>query len=372
MAIRFQQLNPGACRTYLLGKPGITEVALVDPVLDRLDAYLTFLRRENLKLVAVVDTHTHADHISAGPALRDLTGCDYIMHAAAPAGCASRRLLDGQALRLAGLEMRVMHTPGHTGDAVCLVLPDRVLTGDTLFLDDGGAGRDDLPGGDAGAHWHSLQRLLALPEGLVVYPAHEYRQRAPSSLAVQKGSNPHLRPRTREEFIHYIQELRLGPAGWMKEVLRANYACALEPGKVWIPVDAHACEARGTLGKGANEQVVVTIDPGELRPRLERDDRPVLLDVRERSELAGALGHLPGIVHIPIDELSRRLAELEAYRQREIVTVCRSGGRSHTAAQILQQAGFAHVHSLEGGMLAWRARGLPAGRQDSGDIWHKL
>ena len=150
MALRFQQLNPGGCRTYLVGKQGIKEVALIDPVLDRLDIYLMFLRKENLKLTTVIDTHTHADHITAGPALRDLTGCDYVMHAAAPAGCVSKRLSDGQLLRFAGLEAKVLHTPGHTNDAVCLVLPDRIFTGDTLFLDDGGAGRDDLPGGDAG------------------------------------------------------------------------------------------------------------------------------------------------------------------------------------------------------------------------------
>jgi rhodanese-related sulfurtransferase len=258
--------------------------------------------------------------------------------------------------------MNVMHTPGHSGDAVCLVLPDRILTGDTLFLDDGGAGRDDLPGGDAGAHWGSLQRLQALPDGLVVYPAHEYRQRPPSSLAVQKSTNPFLGSMDRDEYIHFIQELKLGPADWMKDVLRANYACALDPGKVWIPVDTKACEVKGTLGKGANEQAVVTISPEELKKKLEGADRPVLLDVRERSELSGQLGHLPGIIHIPVDELSRRLAELEPYRHKELVTLCRRGGRSHTAAQILQQAGFSHIHSLEGGMAAWRERGFPSER----------
>jgi len=362
MALRFQQLNPGGCRTYLVGKQGIKEAALIDPVLDRLDTYLMFLRKENLKLTAVVDTHTHADHITAGPALRDLTGCDYVMYAAAPAGCVSKRLSDGQLFHFAGIEARVLHTPGHANDSMCLVLPDRIFTGDTLFLDDGGAGRDDLPGGDAGAHWDSLEKILALPEELVVYPAHEYRQRRPSALAIQKKSNPHLQPRTREEFIGYIQELKLGPAEWMKDVLKANYACARDPSKAWVPVDSHACEIKGTLGKGANDQAVVTITPAGLKAELEGAERPVLLDVRERSELLGELGHLPGIMHIPVDELARRLAELEPYKQKEVVTVCRRGGRSYTAAQILQQAGFAHVHSLEGGMTAWKEKGFPSER----------
>ena len=360
MALRFQQLNPGACRTYLVGKQGVKEVALVDPVLDRLDIYLMFLRKENLKLTTVIDTHTHADHITAGPALRDLTGCDYIMHESAPAGCVNRRLSDGQLLRFAGVEANVMHTPGHSPDALCLVLGDRVLTGDTLFLDDGGAGRDDLPGGDAGRHWDSLQRLLLLPEALVVYPAHEYRRRRPSSLAFQKQTNPHLKLRTKEEFVAYVLELKLGPADWMKDVQNANYACARDPSKTWVPADTHACEIKGTLEKGVNDQVVVPMKPGELRSELGKGNGPVLIDVRERSELMGELGHLPGILHIPVDELKGRLAELEPYREKEIVTICRRGGRSHTAAQMLQQAGFRHVHFLEGGMTAWKESGYPA------------
>ena len=362
MAIRFQQLNPGGCRTYLVGKQRIKEVALIDPVLDRLDIYLMFLRKENLKLTTVIDTHTHADHITAGPALRDLTGCDYAMHAAAPAGCVSKRLSDGQIFRFAGIEAKVLHTPGHSNDSVCLVLPDRIFTGDALFLDDGGAGRDDLPGGDAGAHWDSLQKILQLPEELVVYPAHEYRRRRPSKLAIQKTSNPHLRPRSREEFIAYIQELKLGPADWMKDVLNANYACARDPTKAWAPTDAHACEIKGTLEKGVNDQIVVMITPAELKAELDGTEKPVLIDVRERSELLGELGHLPGIMHIPVDELKQRFAELEPYRNREIVTLCRRGGRSLTAAQILQQAGFSHVHSLEGGMAAWKEKGFPSER----------
>ncbi len=356
--LRFQQLNPGACRTYLVGKQGIKEVALVDPVLERLDEYLVFLRTGNLKLSAVIDTHTHADHVSAGSALRDLAGCDYIMYRSAPASCVTKRVSDGQLLRFAGIEARVIFTPGHSADSMCLVLPGRVLTGDTLFLDDGGAGRDDLPGGDAGQHWDSLQKLLELPETLVVHPAHEYRRRRPTSLAIQKMSNPHLKPRTREEFVSYVLELRLGPADWMKNVLDANYACARDPSKTWVPVDLHACEVRGTLEKGVNDQVAVPITPVELKAELDKGESPVLLDVRERSELAGELGHLPGIMHIPIDELGRRLAELEPFHDKEIVAICRRGGRSHTAAQMLQQAGFRHVHFLEGGMTEWKTRGF--------------
>jgi rhodanese-related sulfurtransferase len=280
------------------------------------------------------------------------------MHARAPVRCATLRVEDGYQAELAGVPVQVLHTPGHTQDSLTLVLPDRILTGDVLFLDDGGAGRDDLPGGNPEQHWESLQRLLTLPNHLVVYPAHEYRHRQPSTLGEQRERNPHLRPRTRKEYVRYVEDLKLGPAEWMKAVLQANYACARDPGAAWVPVDVPACEVKGTLVTGVNDQQVATIRPAELKARLDAGQAPMLLDVREPAELAGAEGHLAGAHNLPIGALGGRLAEL-GDRGREIVTICRSGGRAHTAAQILQQAGFCDVRVLDGGMVAWRMAGYP-------------
>jgi sulfur dioxygenase len=222
--------------------------------------YLEVLHKNEYELGHVIDTHTHADHISGASPLRDLTGCHYVMHEAAPAQCPDLRVSDGSRLELfQNLSIEVIHTPGHTKDSICLVLPARILTGDTLFLDDGGAGRDDLPGGDPGAHYASLQRLSALPEHLIVHPAHDYRNRSPSTLGQQKHTNPHLQKRSKEAFIQYLEDLRLGPADWMKDVLKANYACAGDPKAAWIPADAPACEVKGTLLPGVNEIRVPTV-----------------------------------------------------------------------------------------------------------------
>ena len=359
MEMIFRQLNPHACRTYLLGRAGGKLVAVVDPVLEHVTDTLDLLKQKDLTLTHVIDTHTHADHISGAAALRDETGCEYAAHTQAPARCVTLRIEDGQELDIAGIPVRVMHTPGHTRDSISLLLADRILTGDTLFLDDGGAGRDDLPGGDPGEHWESLQRMLAQPNHLIVHPAHEYRHRKPSSLADQRVRNPHLKPRSKQEFIHYIEDLKLGPADWMKDVLRANYACARDPKAAWIPIDVPACEVKGTLGHGVNDQQVATIAPQDLMARLDAGEAPILLDVRESSELGGELGHIRGIKHIPIGSLSTRLAELEADACKDIITVCRSGGRGHTAAQILMQAGFPRVMVLHGGMAAWKSAGYP-------------
>jgi len=353
--VHIDQINPHACKTYLVRADDDKRVSLVDPVLDHLNDYRETIDREGLTLVSVVDTHTHADHISAGPALRDVYDCDYVMHTLAPSKCANIRVADGDALALVdGVMAEVLHTPGHTRDSVSLVCDGVVLTGDALFLDDGGAGRDDLPGGDPAAHWETLQRLLALPEALMVYPAHDYRGRQPSSLAQQKRTNPHLQQRTREAFVQYLEDLKLGPADWMVDVLKANYACARDPGAAWIPVDSPACEVMGTLDVNVNEIEVQGISAGMLRQQLTTEDAPVLLDVRETDELSGPLGHIEGIVHVPIASLSHRLDELGGYRDRMVVTVCRSGHRASTAAQILTSAGF-DVRVLDGGMRAWNA-----------------
>ena len=134
--------------TYLLAGGARGEALLIDPVLARVEQYLRLLRELRLKLVAALDTHLHADHLSGVGALRERTAC--------------RGALRGEELAVAGLRLRVIQTPGHSEDARCLRLPDRVFTGDTLLIR--GTGRTDLPGGDARAQWRSLRKLLALPD----------------------------------------------------------------------------------------------------------------------------------------------------------------------------------------------------------------
>ena len=356
MNVSYRQLNPHSCRSYLISSPDSGEAFLIDPVLDHFGDYVDLVLKEKLDLKAVADTHTHADHISACAALKDRFGCVYVMHRNAKAECADHRVDDGEKYTIfESVPVQIWHTPGHTQDSICFVFPDRVFTGDTLFLDDGGAGRDDLPGGDPAAHWESLLRITDLPNNLVVYPAHDYRDREPSNLGRQKQSNPHLKERTKEEFVRYLEELKLGPTDWMKDVLNANYSCARNPEAAWIPIDTPACEVKGTLDEGVNEITVTPISAEELKQRLESGSNPLLLDVRELTELQGPMGHMEGIVHFPIGDLAHRLSELEKDRNRNIIAVCLSGGRAHTAAQIMKAAGFPSVRVLEGGMIAWNA-----------------
>ena len=347
MAPEIRSLNPGSCRTYLVRDAAAPEAALIDPAIDHVDDYLRLLDRHGLKLTHVVDTHTHADHISGAAALADRTGCAYAMHANAPARCVTERVQEGGTLRAAGVDLRILHTPGHTKDGICLLVGGAVLTGDTLFLDEGGAGRDDLPGGDPGEHYDSLQRIVTLPDSTVILPAHDYRNRPPSPLGRQRLSNPHLRPKTREEFVAYLEKLCLGPAEWMKDVLKANYACSRDPKAVAIPAEVNACEVMGPPSAGGS---VASIGPADLQARLAAG--PVLLDVREPFELVGELGCLDGITHIPLGSLPSRMGELP--RDREVVIICKTGIRATAAARLLGETGFEKVEVLAGGMVRWR------------------
>lgn len=351
----FEQLNPHACRTYLIGSEKDNSAIIVDPVIDHFQDYLKILKDKNLKLTHVIDTHTHADHISAGSALKDATDCEYIMHENAPPKCVTIRVKDGDILEINGYRVEVIHTPGHTRDSISLIIEDIFLTGDFLFLDDAGAGRDDLPGGNPEEHWESLEKMKELSDQLMIYPAHEYRNRQPSSLGKQRQTNPHLKPRGKDDFVKYLDDLRLGPAEWMKDVLKANYACAKDPNSAWIPIDTPACEIKGTLEKGVNETEVGYITAVELKKKFSSSEgKPILLDVREPYELSDQLGAIEGVVNVPIGFLTMKLKELEAYKNEEIIVICRSGARATTGAQILKKASFNNVTVLEGGMIAWK------------------
>lgn len=355
--LKIEQLNPHACKTYLLTSPESTETVIIDPVINHVLEYYELLNKRNSKLKYIIDTHTHADHISGAPSLKDLTGAELIMSEVSPAQCITLRVKNGQQIPFGKSVLQFISTPGHTKDAISVVLSNEnaLFTGDSLFLDDGGAGRDDLPGGDPGEHYETLQKIMKLPETLIIYPAHDYRKRSPSPLKQQKQSNPHLKSRTKQQFIDYLNDLKLGPANWMKDVLNANYKCARDPKAAWIPVDSPACEVQIAKDLGTNTRKVVPISPNQLKKKLDAGEKPFLLDVREPPELRSPLGALPGVINISIIKLANNIDLIADKKNQEIVIICRSGARAFSMAQILEQGGFQNIKVLEGGMLAWRA-----------------
>ncbi len=351
----FKQINPEhTCKAYLFGPENSKNVAIVDPELEHIDEYLDLLKKENFILKYIIDTHTHADHISGAAALKESEKAELIMNNKAPAKCVSMRVSDGDEMDFEGLKVKFLETPGHTKDSISIILPGKILTGDALFLDDGGAGRDDLPGGSPESHWETLQNFLSLPDELVVYPGHDYRGRKPSSLKQQKETNSFLKSRTKDEYVEFLLDLQLGPAKWMNDVLKANYECTTDPKAAWVPIDSPSCEVMGTLQSGVKEQHVNTISPDKLQEKLDNKEDFVFIDVRGISELHGKLGKVNEAINIPLTSIMNDVGQINKYINKKIVAICGSGKRSIIAAKMLKKSGFENPQYVEGGIKAWR------------------
>jgi len=343
----FRELNRDKCKTYLIGCEATGKAALVDPVRERTDRYVAILAYHRLTLEYLIDTHTHADHRTGTFELRDLIGGRVVMHRRAPAPRIDLHVEDGDHLALGEIQLTVLYTPGHTPDAISLRVEDRVLTGDVLLI--GGTGRADFAGGDAGAEYDSVTcKLFTLSDDTLVYPAHDYRGHTSSTIGVEKRTNPRLAGRTRAQYVDLMNNLGLPLPDKIQEALQPNQ-CAIDDDAVKFPTLPQLNQVR-------------QLDPAETMRRLSGSNPPVILDVREPEEFNGELGHIGASRLIPLRDLPSHAADLDAMKSHDIVTVCRSGVRSTTAAAILTGLGFEHVFNLKGGMIDWNDAGLPVER----------
>ena len=184
----FETVASGGCRSYVIGCEETCAAALIDPELSQVDRYVTLAARDGLRIRYLIDTHTHADHFSATQQLARQLNVPVVMHSASPAPFVDLRLQGGELLVIGRLRLQALHTPGHTRDSMCLRVEDRVFTGDTLLI--GATGRTDLPSGDAGALYESLfEGLLKLDPALKVFPAHEYKGRAHTTIGQELADN---------------------------------------------------------------------------------------------------------------------------------------------------------------------------------------
>jgi glyoxylase-like metal-dependent hydrolase (beta-lactamase superfamily II) len=199
--IFFEQVRSGGCLSYVLGCGKERVCVVIDPEQDKIEEYLGLVESFSSRLLYAIDTHTHADHVSACKVLRDRGHGRVVMQRASDAPYVDLKVDDGDVIRCGQVEIRVLHTPGHTEDSTCLLVGDRLFTGDTLLI--GGCGRTDLPGGNAEKQYESLRRLAALGDQIQVFPAHDYRP-AFSTLGDEKKNNPRMLIGTREEFIQFM------------------------------------------------------------------------------------------------------------------------------------------------------------------------
>jgi glyoxylase-like metal-dependent hydrolase (beta-lactamase superfamily II)/rhodanese-related sulfurtransferase len=337
----FEQVATGGCQSYLLGCEESRAAVLIDPELSRIDHYLGLAHRHGLTLRYAVDTHTHADHFSATRELKERLGLPVVVSALAPAPYAALRLDDGDMLIAGTLRLEAMATPGHTRDSMCLLLDDRVFTGDTLLI--GGTGRTDLPTGDPHMLYESLfEKLLKLPGETLVFPAHDYKGRSHSTIADEIRSNPRLAKAERAEFVAMMQALDLADPTHLTEALRTN----MSGGKTVNQLLAEAAERTPFMSLA------------ELYERIGGNRRDmVVLDVREKDGFEA--GHVPGARHLPRGQLELRINTELPDPTARILTCCEFGKISTLAAATLRELGYTRASALDGGLAAWREAGYP-------------
>ncbi|XDD45694.1 MBL fold metallo-hydrolase [Leptospira sp. WS39.C2] len=211
--------------TYLVIDNTSNQAVLIDPVLENWERDLQFINSMHLQLVATIETHMHADHITAAGELREKTGCENYAPNLAGATCATKLLKDNDQFQIGKLDFLVLHTPGHTPCSISLVLNGKyVFTGDTLLVR--GCGRTDFQGGSAESLYHSItNKLFQLPDETIVFPGHDYKGFVSSSIGEEKKWNPRIANRTLQEFKSIMDNLNLPEPKKIHEAVPANRAC---------------------------------------------------------------------------------------------------------------------------------------------------
>jgi sulfur dioxygenase len=210
--------------TYLLAaRPG-GEALIIDPVLGMTDMYIELIRQLDTRLVFAMDTHTHADHITALGALRDKTQCITIMGHQTKAECVSRGVDDGESIDVDGLSLKSIYTPGHTDESYSFVMHDRVFTGDVLLYRS--TGRTDFQNGNSHISWDSItKRLFELADETLIYAAHDYKGWTVSTIGEEKRYNPRIAGKSEAEYVKIMNNLKLPNPRLMDIALPANRAC---------------------------------------------------------------------------------------------------------------------------------------------------
>jgi len=219
----FNQLfdNKSSTYTYIIASGKGREALIIDPVIENTNKYLKILKELDLKLVKVIDTHIHADHISGLNELNKQTNCVRVMGEKSESEVIDVRLKENEKVKIENIELKTIYTPGHTECSYCFLMNDRVFTGDTLLIN--GSGRTDFQGGSSVAQYDSIfNKLLKLPEKTMVYPAHDYNGNTSSTIGNEKNNNPRLQVSSMEEYKKIMDDLKLENPKMMDIAVSAN------------------------------------------------------------------------------------------------------------------------------------------------------
>lgn len=338
------QHEEGACLSYVLGCTAKKVCAVVEPQLN-IEPYIEFAKAKGMEITHIFETHAQADHLSGAKPLAEATKAPVHFHESANVAFPVSKVRDGDTIDVGNVQLRILHTPGHTSDSISIVVTDTtrskepwfVLTGDTLFVGD--TGRPDLDGNPEQLYDSIYGKLLKFDDSVEVFPTHyagsvcgkALSPKPSSTIGFERQFNLSLQFKNKGEFVKFVtNDLPVQPPRFQK-VRQFNLGFLKDP-----PIDK-------TFDIKALQ---ITVE--ELKHRLDLGDRPFLLDVREPYEYK--ICNLNGYL-IPLQQLPKRLQELDP--NKEIVVHCHTGSRSQKAVEFLYEAGFESAKNLVGGVEAW-------------------
>ena len=318
--------------TYLIANKKGAEACIIDPVLEHIENYLKAIKDLDLKLVKVIDTHVHADHVSGISKLRDKTQCIACMGKSQNASeIVSMEVSDNEKFKVGDLELRALFTPGHTDDSYCFLLNNKIFTGDTLLI--GGTGRTDFQNGNAEDQYNSLFNVvLKLDDSVLVYPAHDYKGETVSTIGFERKTNPRLQVKSKQEYVDLMSSLNLPNPKLMDIVVPKNR-------KHGVPLEIQM------QFNGINVQQLKT---------MMNQKKVKLIDVREDFEIQRD-GLIEKSIQVPYTQIENFFQNIELSQSTDqFVLYCHSGQRTYLALQKLKNS---NIYHLAGGILNWLEAG---------------
>ena len=340
----FRQLfdSVSSTYTYLIASRKGGEAILIDPVIDKVDLYMRVLTELDLKLIKAIDTHCHADHITALGHLRDKTHCVTVMGRNTDVDVVSMRVDDGDNIDIENISLQVLDTPGHTSDSYCFKMKDRIFTGDTLLIR--GTGRTDFQLGSPHDAYNSLfGKILTLPDDTMVYPGHDYKGETVSTIGEEKAFNPRLQVTSAQEYAEIMNNLNLPNPKLMDEVVPVNLRIGFHNDDPIITKYTLTCyQAQSRIGDG----------------------QTLFVDLRENGERIRD-GVIPGSVHAPYLSIESSirpgglLHAMATQTGKTLLLYCSYGERSALALKNVKKVGIENSCHIAGGIDAWKKSNAP-------------
>lgn len=323
-----QQIASGPCFSYLLESNG--QALLIDPHITQCAIYRDLISKKAVKLAGIVDTHTHADHISSAAILKAEYDCPLYMSPKAVSSLGPQIVKQGDTIAFGNATLEVWESPGHTDDSIALVGGGCVFTGDVLLI--GSVGRTDFQNGSPADMFDTLARLKELPGNTIVYPAHDYKDHTQSTIEQEKQQNAFMAGTDKQAFVANAESKTLAKPFNMDTIIRTN--------------------------RDGSAKEIEFVDANEVKARLDGGDWQ-LLDVRRPDEYKAV--RVEPSVNIPLDSIGSQMNRLTGDTQW--IVSCRSGARAAKAAQMMQAAGVQNLCVAKESLNGWLKNNFPVTRE---------